>query len=265
MGNFFERAWKTVVSIASVVVSILAPPLAPAMWAVNMAISGYTAIQSGNVLGFLGGIAGGAVFGAIGQSLGGAISATMTNVGTFTSGFIVGAVEFGISGFGAGFVGALSGGASFSEAIKAGGIGAAAGAVAGGIIQGSYHAGWQKSMHGYDDPRIAARNAQDALNTNKAPGLFEKVKNKLKEVGRNILEELAFQDPTSGTVEAYLKSRIAIEQNERFINEYMYMKYGFDDPSIIQPGYSLEQWEAQQYMLQRQLEIMEHKAKQLNN
>ena len=77
--------------------------------------------------------------------------------------FIVGAVEFGISGFGAGFVGALSSGASFSEAIKAGGIGAAAGAVAGGIIQGSYHAGWQKSMHGYDDPRIAARNREVGL------------------------------------------------------------------------------------------------------
>jgi len=34
--------------------------------------------------------------------------------------------------------------------------------VAGGIIQGSYHAGWQKSMHGVDDPRIAARNALNA-------------------------------------------------------------------------------------------------------
>jgi hypothetical protein len=119
------------------------------MWAVNMAISAYTAIQTGNVLGLAGGIIGGAVFGAIGKELAlGMAGAMGESAFTFAGGAAMGAVEFGMGGFGAGFGASLASGASFNDSLKAGGVGAAMGAATGAIIQGSYNAGWQNKLHG---------------------------------------------------------------------------------------------------------------------
>lgn len=67
---------------------------------------------------------------------------------SFGGGFLIGATEFGIAGFGAGFGGALGGGANLGDAAAVGLMSGGIGAVAGGIIEGSYLAGWQDTLHG---------------------------------------------------------------------------------------------------------------------
>ena len=119
------------------------------MWAVNMAISGYTAIQTGNIWGLAGGIVGGAVFGALGKTLGGDLAGVLgESTYSFGGGALIGAVEFGMGGFGSGFGAALASGQSIGQAFRSGGMGAAIGAGTGAMIEGSYMAGWQNSMHG---------------------------------------------------------------------------------------------------------------------
>jgi len=129
---------------------MIAPPLAPVMWAINTAISAYTAIDTGNALGFVGGLVGGAAFGIIGKKLSLSLVSTYSKsfADSFIGGAIEGALEFGTAGFGAGLGGGLAGGASFNDAIRMGGVGAAAGAATGAIIQGSYAADWQRGLHG---------------------------------------------------------------------------------------------------------------------
>lgn len=160
--SWLSKYWQTAASIVTTVVSILAPPLAPAMMAINFAISAYTAVQTGNVLGLTGGIIGGAVFGAIGKSIAGNL--ITANIGDlaykFAGGAIEGAVEFGISGFGAGFGAALASGENFKDSLRAGGVGAAIGAATGSIIQGSYKAGWQNSLHGISIPESVGLQAK---------------------------------------------------------------------------------------------------------
>ena len=148
--GWFKKFWQSVVGVAGIVASIAFPVLAPAMWAINMGMGAYTAAQTGNWMGFAGSIIGGAVFGAIGKSLASSISGTMSSnfANSFAGGAIIGAVEFGTAGFGAGLVGGLAGGASVKDSFHMAGIGSAMGAASGAIIQGSYMAGWQDSVHG---------------------------------------------------------------------------------------------------------------------
>ena len=104
--GWFSKIWSSIVGAVSTIVSILIPPLAPAMWAINTAISAYTAYDTGNIAGLLGGIAGGAIFGAIGKGLYDKIGGMMGKFAfSFPGGAIGGAIEFGLSGFGAGFGG----------------------------------------------------------------------------------------------------------------------------------------------------------------
>ncbi len=169
--GWFQQFWRTIVGVAAAAVSIMAPPLAPAMWAVNIGISAATAIQTGNVAGFAGGIIGGAIFGAIGQGFGLGMATSMgQSAYTFLGGAIAGAAEFGAAGFGSGFGAALASGAGFRDSFRAGGAGAAAGAVMGAAIQGSYMAGWQNSAHGLTAGAVANTQGydpsiQDLVNT----------------------------------------------------------------------------------------------------
>ena len=160
----WKNIWQTVVSVITGVVSILCPVLAPVMWAVNMAISAYTAVQTGSILGFAGGIVGGAVFGALGKSLSlglaGMMSAEFSK--TFIGGALIGAVEFGMGGFGAGFGASVASGRSLSDSMRAGAIGAAMGAVTGAVIEGSYRAGWQNKLHGDSNKEFADAQAKTA-------------------------------------------------------------------------------------------------------
>ena len=162
----WKNFWQSVVSVITGIVSILCPVLAPVMWAVNMAISAYTAIQTGNILGFAGGIVGGAVFGALGKSLSLGLAGMMSEAvsKTFIGGALIGAVEFGMGGFGAGFGASLASGRNLADSMRAGAIGAAMGAVTGAIIEGSYRAEWQKTLHGASDQEIdAVQNAKKGL------------------------------------------------------------------------------------------------------
>ena len=162
--GWFKKFWRAIVGVVTTAVAILVPPLAPAMWAVNVGISAATAIQTGNVAGFVGGLVGGAVFGAIGQGVGLGMATSMGGGAyTFLGGAIAGAAEFGLAGFGSGFGGALASGASFRESFKAGGQGAAFGAAIGAGIQGSYMAGWQDALHGNSVEQVAVAQGNAAL------------------------------------------------------------------------------------------------------
>lgn len=66
----------------------------------------------------------------------------------FVVGAVVGGIEFGASGFGAGFGASIGSGESFKDAARIGLVTAGVSAIAGAIIEGSYMAGWQSSMHG---------------------------------------------------------------------------------------------------------------------
>jgi hypothetical protein len=81
----------------------------------------------------------------------------------FAGGALGGMIEFGLGGFGAGFVGALASGESLKDSLRAGGFGAAIGAATGALIQGSYVEGWQKILHGYTLPELGAAQAGFAL------------------------------------------------------------------------------------------------------
>jgi len=147
--GWFKKFWQSIVGVASTIISILVPPLAPAMMAINFGISAYNAIQTGNIAGLAGGMIGGAVFGAIGKEIALGMSGAMgSSAFSFGGGALIGAVEFGAGGFGAGFGASLAGGESLKDSLKAGGMGAAAGAAMGAVIEGSYMAGWQNSLHG---------------------------------------------------------------------------------------------------------------------
>ena len=111
--------------------------------------SGINAAISGDMGSFAAGFGASVALGAAGRwaaiGLGGAM---LESAKSFAGGFAIGAVEFGLSGFGAGFASSYAGGASFSDAMEAGGRGALIGAAVGGVIEGSYMAGWQNSLHG---------------------------------------------------------------------------------------------------------------------
>jgi hypothetical protein len=175
------------------------------MMAINTAIGAATAIESGNPLSFVGAVVGGAVFGGIGKSLASSIASTMTKsfANSFIGGAIIGGVEFGIAGFGAGLGAGLASGQSFPQALKSAGIGAGLGAVTGAIIEGSYMAGWQNSMHGLSKGEIeAARNAQ------RGSRLF-KLGKFLKNVG-----------PDRERAQAYYFKKAIVGQSSGLVKEY---------------------------------------------
>jgi len=139
------------------------------MMLLNAGIGLYEGIKSGagfgSILGGLaGGLIGGTAFGMLGQGLASGLAAQLgSSAFTFAGGALIGAVEFGVGGFGAGLGGALGSGASFSQALRAGGMGAAFGAVMGAGIEGSYMAGWQNSAHGLSIPGAVGSQARSGL------------------------------------------------------------------------------------------------------
>jgi hypothetical protein len=117
----------------------------------NLVSSIYSVAQTGNWGAFAGSMAGGMIGGYLGGGLAGQLAGVLGKASfTFAGGFAIGAVEMGMAGFGSGLGGALAGGASLSQAFQAALIAGAIGAVTGGLIEGSYAAGWQHTMHGMD-------------------------------------------------------------------------------------------------------------------
>lgn len=159
--GWFKKFWSSIVGAASLVLSILAPPLAPALWALNTGISAYNAVQNNNLAGFFAGLAGGYVFGAIGESVALGMASKMSEsfLNSFAGGFALGAVEFGIGGFGSGLFSAAASGGDAGDVFRSGLIGAGIGGGIGGVIQGSYMAGWQNTLHGAEKGEIAQARA----------------------------------------------------------------------------------------------------------
>lgn len=149
MKSFFGHIVGAVVGVAATILS--GGNLWLGFQAYSMSSSVINAAMSGNWGGLAGGIAGGLIGGAIGV---GAASGIYNILGdsafSFAGGFLGGAVEFGFSGFGAGFGYSLGSGASFGDAAQSGLIAGGISAAIGGLVQGSYNAGWQNIAHGSD-------------------------------------------------------------------------------------------------------------------
>lgn len=97
---------------------------------------------------------------------------------TFLGGFLIGAAEMGIGGFGGNFGAALGSGADFSDAMAVGGIGLGIGAAVGGLIEGSYLSGMQNVAHGMGKEEVARAQArqqqsENALNVDKSSAVSE--------------------------------------------------------------------------------------------
>ena len=158
--------WRQIFGWVATALSILLPPLAPLLMLANIGLGLADAIQTGNWLGFAGSVigsyGGAQIFGAIGQQMAGGLAKAMGETAWgFAGGALMGAVEFGMAGFGAGFGGALGGGASLKEAFKAGGLSAAFSGGIGAGIQGSYMAGWQNPLHGMSAAGVAQAQGLD--------------------------------------------------------------------------------------------------------
>ncbi len=151
--SWWKKFWGQVVGAVVGIVTTIATGgnVMLGFQAYSMVTSTINAAQTGNWGGFAESIAGSLVGGAIGVGLAGQVAGALGKATfTFGGGFLVGAVEFGVTGFGAAFGGALGSGANLRQAFKAGAMGGAIGAVTGGFIEGSYAAGWQKTFHGMD-------------------------------------------------------------------------------------------------------------------
>ncbi|MEW5757848.1 MAG: RHS repeat-associated core domain-containing protein, partial [Candidatus Omnitrophota bacterium] len=128
----------------------------------NLVDSLYTAGRTGNWGGFGAGVAGGLLGGFVGGAAAGGLSNAFIQGGiNFGEGFLIGAAEMGIAGFGSGFFGALGSGANAGDAAKSGGISAGISAMAGGLLEGSYAAGWQDSVHFRDTRADEIKHYQD--------------------------------------------------------------------------------------------------------
>ena len=101
---------------------------------------------------FIGALVGGIAFGFLGAWVATSFLAPAFAAGGITaieSAFITG-VEFGIGGFGSGFVGTMAGGGSVGDAFKNGGIGFGSGFVLGGVVGYTYASGMQDFIHGFN-------------------------------------------------------------------------------------------------------------------
>ena len=110
--------------------------------AINSAISG-------DIGAFAIGTAASSVLGGFCRGIGQAFDPALGNFSeTFMGGFIIGAAEFGAAGFASGFVSEYARTGSGSSALRGAAWGAAISGGIGGLIEGSYKAGWQDTMHG---------------------------------------------------------------------------------------------------------------------
>jgi len=148
--SWFSKWWgKLVGAIAGVVATIFTGNMMVGFQLFNFFSSLQSTITTGSCGAFAGGIVGGLIGGYAGGALANNVAGVLgENAFNFGSGFLIGATEMGVGGFGGSFGGALGGGASFGEAIKQGVIGLGIGAAVGGLIEGSYLGGMQNIAHG---------------------------------------------------------------------------------------------------------------------
>lgn len=148
--SWFEKFFgKILGTIAGVCTAFVTGDFMLGYQVFNAIDSAYTAIVTKSWLAFECGILGGSIAGPLGMSWAGEVAGMLgKSAFTFGGGFLIGATEFGVAGFGSAFGGALGSGAGFKDSMKAGGIGLGIGVVAGGLIQGTYASGKQKTLHG---------------------------------------------------------------------------------------------------------------------
>jgi len=150
-GWFKKFIGKILGAIAGVVTGVVTGNFMLGFQVFNFVNSTFTAATTNNWGSFAGGIIGVAVGGALGVWAASGVAGFLGDSAfTFGGGFLIGATEFGIAGFGAGFGSALGGGTSFGGSLKSGLITGGVSAIIGGIVEGSYLAGWQNSLHGMD-------------------------------------------------------------------------------------------------------------------
>jgi RHS repeat-associated protein len=160
LSQFCKWLFGSIGNIVGAVVGAVVAVVSGNLWLGFQAYSMTSSVINGAMSGNWGGLAGGIVGGLIGGALGaGAASGLYGALGesahTFGAGFLGGAAEFGLSGFGSGFGSALGSGEKVGDALQSGLISGGISAVIGGAIQGSYNAGWQSWVHGSSENDIA--------------------------------------------------------------------------------------------------------------
>ncbi len=162
--NIFKRIWDWITdnvgtavgAVVGAVTAVVSGNLWLGFQAYSMTSSVINGAMSGNWGGLAGGIAGGLIGGALGAGAAAGIYGVLEqSTYTFGAGFLGGAVEFGLSGFGSGFGSALGSGEKLGNAIQSGLISGGISAAIGGVIQGSYNAGWQNVLHGSGEQDLA--------------------------------------------------------------------------------------------------------------
>ncbi|MDP3791310.1 MAG: toxin TcdB middle/N-terminal domain-containing protein [Candidatus Omnitrophota bacterium] len=153
LSKFWDWLTGSIGNIVGAIVGAAVAIVSGNLWLGFQAYSMTSSVINSAVSGNWGGLAGGIVGGLIGGALGvGAASGIYGALGkgafTFGGGFLGGAAEFGLSGFGSGFGYALGSGEKVGDALQSGLISGGISAAIGGAIQGSYNAGWQNSIHG---------------------------------------------------------------------------------------------------------------------
>ena len=134
---------------------------------VGAVVGGITAHQAGEDVGagILFGAAVGFVTSAIGYGIGHSLgNAIMTTTGAplnFFEGALVTGIELGIAGFGTGATAAFAAGGDFGDIMKSGAKGFVSGFAIGAIIGGTYAAGWQSIVHGFDSLDEAAKKVAE--------------------------------------------------------------------------------------------------------
>jgi RHS repeat-associated protein len=170
--SWFSKFWGAIVGV---VAGIVGTVLSGGNMMVGFQIFNFfsslgSAVKTGNWGGFAGGLAGGVLGGWAGGALGDKFAGFLGKKAfSFGGGFLVGATEMGVGGFGGSFGGALGSGESFGDAMKAGGIGFGIGAAVGGLIEGSYY-GMQNFAHGMSREQVyqAGIRRLHALSVNRA-------------------------------------------------------------------------------------------------
>ena len=145
--NIFARFWDWLTgSIGNIIGAIVGVAVTIAssgnLWLGFQAYSMTSSVINSAMAGNWGGLAGGIIGGLIGGALGaGAASGIYGALGqdafTFGGGFLGGAAEFGLSGFGSGFGYALGSGEKIGDALQAGLISGGISAAIGGVAQSS--------------------------------------------------------------------------------------------------------------------------------
>jgi RHS repeat-associated protein len=211
---FSEFFGKIIGAIAGTIAGLMTGNFMVGFQVFNLINSAFTAGMTGNWGGFVGGLAGGILGGMVGVGWAANVAGWLGEASkTFMGGFLIGAVEFGVAGFGAGLGGALGLGADFRDAMLSGAIGLGTGAVIGGIIEGTYLSGMQNFAHGLDKETVQNEIAAYRAKLSKINEIkIQKASTDIYGEGVSAKAEASFTAEEFSTTSPYSKATISLDK-----------------------------------------------------